>query len=176
MNISLKKWIVSLVSIPLMIPFTAITGVLAAVLYPSTTWYFEGSRDINRVASLRNINLALSMYYVDNNQYPKSDWYCFDDIADTLSWVYLSTLPKDPKTWHGISGCESGFGYRSFAGKDGQVVWFALSAVMEIQKNANFNETQSLFKKTQYMQSFDDVQRWGNIQKDKKDWLYVVEQ
>ncbi len=98
-------------------PFILLTGVLAAAMYPSMAGYQERARDTYRVSALRNIQLALNSYYMDNMDYPKSEGYCLGDIAPKLKG-YLLEIPHDPRKTSGILGCKSGFGYRYVVGID----------------------------------------------------------
>lgn len=88
----------------------AIIGILAAVLYPSMTGYFERSRDTNRQGALRNISLGLSAYNTDNSKYPgkgpagsETAPTCVEDMSDKLTTgtsgtKYLSAIANDPKS------------------------------------------------------------------------------
>ncbi len=103
-------------------PFMLITGILAAVIYPSMTGYQERTRDTHRVATLNNIQLALETYHMDTMDYPKTEGHCLDDIAPKLK-DYLLEIPHDSTNNQriqpaGILGCKSGFGYRYIVGID----------------------------------------------------------
>lgn len=122
----------------------AIIGILAAVLYPAMTGYFERSRDTNRQGGLRNIALALSAYQIDKSQYPEtgSD-SCADTALKTELNGYITALPKDPKKNYGVTGCEAadkgGYGYKTIKDVSGTAAAaYVLAAKMESKGNANF--------------------------------------
>ncbi len=79
----------------------AIIGILAAVLYPSMTGYFERSRDTNRQGALRNVTLSLANYQTDNSEYPTSTDSCLTNITGISN--YIQQLPKDPKANFGVA-------------------------------------------------------------------------
>jgi len=86
----------------------AIIGLLASIVLVSLNTARAKARDARRKADIRQIMLALEMYYDDNNQYPasggasspNSGWSNSNDGSwDTLQNKldgYI-TLPKDPK-------------------------------------------------------------------------------
>lgn len=68
----------------------AIIGVLASVVLASLNTARRKSRDARRVADIKQIQLALEMYYDSNAEYP--------DTVAALASTYLPTEPKDPST------------------------------------------------------------------------------
>ncbi len=66
----------------------AIIALLAAIILASLNTARSRSRDAKRVADLKSIELALSLYYNDNGQYPS--------ILSQLAPTYISTIPADP--------------------------------------------------------------------------------
>lgn len=68
----------------------AIIGVLASVVLASLNTARRKSRDARRVADIKQIQLALEMYFDSNEEYP-------ENVAD-LATTYLPTEPKDPST------------------------------------------------------------------------------
>lgn len=79
----------------------AVIGLLATIVSVSVNNARKKARDTKRKADLRNIQLALEMYYDANNQYPVvAGWvYSCNSSWDTLQSAlspYLSNLPKDP--------------------------------------------------------------------------------
>jgi Tfp pilus assembly protein PilE len=48
----------------------AITGILAAALFPSMTQYLKRSRDAARIADIQSIQTALSAHHIDQERYP----------------------------------------------------------------------------------------------------------
>lgn len=78
----------------------AIIALLAAIVLVSLNTARTKARDTKRIADLKQIQLALEMYYDDNGSYPNrhttstsSGW---NSLASDLS-AYISALPKDPK-------------------------------------------------------------------------------
>ena len=121
----------------------AIIGILATVLYPAMTGYFERSRDTNRQAALRNVSLSLSAYNIDNAKYPATPTStCVAGISTDLVGKYIQAMPKDPKTDFGVSGCETGtnggYGYSAVKNTNSTASGsYVLAALMENVGNAN---------------------------------------
>lgn len=126
----------------------AIIGILAAVLYPSMTGYFERSRDTNRQGALRNISLAMSAYNSDNSAYPAiatsgTNTTCVQTSLTPLVGAYIQQLPKDPKNAFGVIGCNTaaagGYGYqlvKDAVGTSGAS--YIIGAKVENKSNANY--------------------------------------
>jgi type II secretion system protein G len=82
----------------------AIIGILASVVLSSLNSARLKARDAQRLLDLRQIRLALAMYYDDNGHYPDSSsgpgWATsFDatwDFLGTALSPYIKTLPVDP--------------------------------------------------------------------------------
>lgn len=85
----------------------AIIGLLSTVAVISLNSARMKARDTKRIADLKQIRLALSMYYNDNGFYPPPSGTAWDFNTYTYSnnWdssfvsalaSYLSPLPKDP--------------------------------------------------------------------------------
>lgn len=68
----------------------AIIGLLVAIVVPNLSNAKALGRDSRRVSDIKNIQLALSLYYNDNQQYPNS--------LASLVPNYMSAVPKDPIT------------------------------------------------------------------------------
>jgi type II secretion system protein G len=88
----------------------AIIGILATIVLVSLNTARQKARDSRRISDLRQIALALEMYYDDNGGYP-SDTTANDDdwgnpaTANTLVYelqgegggtVYMASVPSDP--------------------------------------------------------------------------------
>jgi len=72
----------------------AIIGILSSVVLASLNSARLKARDARRVADLKQIQIALELYYDANTKYP-------DDIyaaAAALEPTYISKVPKDPQT------------------------------------------------------------------------------
>jgi type II secretion system protein G len=113
----------------------AIIGLLSSVVLASLNSARAKARDARRLSDVRQMQLALELYYDDNGQYPMSGtspncsgWAishpsyitCWDDLKAKLS-PYLSTLPLDPlngypptysyNAYHYRGGLNAGQGY-----------------------------------------------------------------
>jgi len=71
----------------------AIIGILSSVVLASLNSARLKARDAKRVSDVKQIQLALEMYYDDNSNYPVG-------ITSTLLVTpgYISTVPTDPST------------------------------------------------------------------------------
>jgi type II secretion system protein G len=79
----------------------AIIGILSSVVLASLNSARTKARDARRIADLRQIQIALELYYDANNKYPiVSNWiYSTDSSWNTLQTAltpYIASLPKDP--------------------------------------------------------------------------------
>jgi len=80
----------------------SIIGLLATIVLVSVNSARKKARDVVRMADLKQIQVALEMYYDANGNYPNrhvhtgSGW---DTLAADLV-PYLSSLPKDPGTYY----------------------------------------------------------------------------
>ena len=139
----------------------AIIGILAAVLYPAMTGYFERSRDTNRSGAMNQVALALSTYFVDKETYPDANSdLCLNAVDGgtepnkKLSPQYIKTLPKDPKNGNNAAtgNCTSGYGYKRIhagntsAGDAGYIAF----AKMEKAANGNMLLTDAQTQVTNY--------------------------
>jgi type II secretion system protein G len=68
----------------------SIIGILIGIIIPNLGAARQSSRDAKRISDIKNIQLAIALYYSDNNKYPT------DHRA--LAPIYLGTVPKDPQT------------------------------------------------------------------------------
>ena len=98
----------------------AIIAVLAAIVITNVNGYMAKARDSRRAADIRNIQVALAMYYASNGNYPASggatspngSWSNSNDSSwTTLATAlnpYVSSLHKDPNQsssdWPGGTG------------------------------------------------------------------------
>ena len=69
----------------------AIIGILATIVLVSLNTARAKARDTQRVADVRQIQLALEMYFDDNGKYPTAATYKTD-----LAPKYLPVFPIDP--------------------------------------------------------------------------------
>ena len=92
----------------------AIIGLLSSIVLASLNTARRKARDAKRLADLKQINLALQLYYNDNNTYPafygddrRSNW---SNLENALS-PYIPKLPHDPI---GEGDSESSYYYAYF--------------------------------------------------------------
>jgi type II secretion system protein G len=120
----------------------AIIGVLAGIVVVSLGSAKASSRDAKRIADIKVIQSALSLYYSDNSKYP--GYTSVATQSNTLTTVltpnYLGAVPKDPT---GIS--YKYVGYTSNASGNcvaSPPVRYHLAAVLETNdsNNNNLNE------------------------------------
>lgn len=90
----------------------AIIGILASVVLVSLNTARQKARDSRRVADMRTIQLALSMYYDSNNAYPV---LAVGDLSGTAAnlttYVQGGKLPCDPSIPTASCGANGGNGY-----------------------------------------------------------------
>jgi len=86
----------------------AIIGILAAVVLPTIGQAQAKARDAKRIEELRQLRLALQLYYLDNNYYPVWTSGCIEDTTTTnpfndpaLFSRYMKQIPQDPLYGHG---------------------------------------------------------------------------
>lgn len=91
----------------------AIIGILASIVLASLNSARVKSRDARRVADIKQIQLALELYYNDNAVYPST--------TTSLVPTYISVLPGDPQT---------GGGYK-YAGLNTSCTSYHLGAALE---------------------------------------------
>ncbi len=76
----------------------AIISMLMGIIMVSVSSARQKARDSKRVADLKTIQLALSLYYNDNGMYPKNIYAPAGAAPDSgLSPTYLPVVPRDPK-------------------------------------------------------------------------------
>lgn len=71
----------------------AIIGILSSIVLASLNSARQKGRDARRIADIRQLQLALELYYDANQQYPTAL-----DTAHLVTPGYISTVPKDPGT------------------------------------------------------------------------------
>jgi type II secretion system protein G len=70
----------------------AIIGILSSIVLASLNSARKKGRDARRVADIKQIQLALELYYDANSNYPTSAEYAADLVSDG----FISSLPLDP--------------------------------------------------------------------------------
>jgi len=69
----------------------AIIGILSSIVVASLSGAKGSGRDAKRISDIKNIQLALALYYNDNLKYPPT-------LTDATFSPYIGTPPKDPST------------------------------------------------------------------------------
>jgi type II secretion system protein G len=102
----------------------AIIGILSSVVLASLNTARAKARDASRKASLKQLQLALELYFHSNNSYPSTDgsWWGMSKNGGSrttsganayipgITPTYISVLPADPS---GQTSGWSGYLYRS---------------------------------------------------------------
>ncbi|MBI4118180.1 MAG: prepilin-type N-terminal cleavage/methylation domain-containing protein [Parcubacteria group bacterium] len=70
----------------------SIIGLLSAVVLASLNTARQKSRDAKRVADIKQLQLALELYFDDEGNYPAN----ITDVGNLITPGYLPALPKDP--------------------------------------------------------------------------------
>lgn len=81
----------------------AIIGVLASVVLASLNSARRKSRDARRVADIKQLQLALELYFDSNSSYPAAT---FATLKDTLAPNYIPAVPNDPLTTSTYRYCQ----------------------------------------------------------------------
>jgi len=82
----------------------AIIGILATIVLVSLNTARQKARDVRRIGDLRQVALALEMYYDDNRSYPAlaaagctaTTWVTMSTAISTGGTVYMAAVPFDP--------------------------------------------------------------------------------
>jgi len=88
----------------------AIIGILATIVLVSLNTARSKARDVRRVSDLRQLSLALEMYYDDNNAYIDSAGACVQITEANLGALtpdFVGALPEDPGTTHYFYGADT---------------------------------------------------------------------
>lgn len=70
----------------------AIIGILASIILASLDSARRKGRDARRIADIKQIQLALELYYDQNNNYPATI-----SVASLVTPGYISAIPTDPQ-------------------------------------------------------------------------------
>jgi prepilin-type N-terminal cleavage/methylation domain-containing protein len=79
----------------------AIISILSSVVLANLGTARQKGRDGKRVSDMKQIQLALELYYDTNSQYPVAGW---SNLTTALNGTYISTTPNDP-----VSGNSYGY-------------------------------------------------------------------
>ena len=79
----------------------AIIGILATIVLVSLNTARQKARDTRRISDMRQVALALEMYYDDNSAYPgdtalANEWVDMDTAIEAGG--YITSVPSDPST------------------------------------------------------------------------------
>ncbi|PIT91375.1 hypothetical protein COU17_01105 [Candidatus Kaiserbacteria bacterium CG10_big_fil_rev_8_21_14_0_10_49_17] len=85
----------------------AIIGLLSSVVLASLNSARAKARDARRVSDLKQLQLALELYYDSNGSYPNPGWgwrsecnawggYSPENVIPGLTPAYISVMPSDP--------------------------------------------------------------------------------
>src|SRR5579863_4121632 len=85
---SMKKHLATGFTLIELLVVIAIIGLLASIILASLNTARQKGRDAKRISDVKELQLALELYYDANNQYPTS--------LQSLAPSYISTLPTDP--------------------------------------------------------------------------------
>lgn len=115
----------------------AIIGILSSVVLASLNGARKKGRDARRISDVKQIQLALEMYYDANgSEYP--------DALSSLAPTYISTVPTDPQS---TSGSPISYSYDNLTNAgaacavSGQVCSsYVLGATLEDTNNAAVNQ------------------------------------
>lgn len=127
----------------------AIIGLLASIVTVSLSSSRAKGRDAKRVADIKNIELALRLYYTDNGMYPLNI-YGTGSSAPTMGLApnYLPKVPTDPSSTVACTGsqasCYKYSAYRSGASAacsaTNRPLTYHLGAVMEDTSSRSLSE------------------------------------
>ncbi len=103
----------------------AIIGLLASVVLASLNSARVKARDARRLADMKQLQLALELYYDANGQYPyQTDSYVYAQAS--LLAPYLSPLPEDPTRTGGNR-------YRCYPGASNQ----SYTMLVDLERDGN---------------------------------------
>src|SRR3954471_2040250 len=79
----------------------AIIGILASIVLASLDSSRKKGRDARRLSDIKQLQLALEIYYDQNNQFPtgadNGGYNCLQ-VTDLVNPGYISVIPTDPLT------------------------------------------------------------------------------
>ena len=74
----------------------AIIGILASVVLASLNSARVKGRDARRISDVKQVQLALDLYYDTNQSYPAGSGSASTTLTALVSSNYISTIPADP--------------------------------------------------------------------------------
>ena len=104
----------------------AIIGLLSSVVLASVRSAQKKGRDARRVSDIKQLQLAVELYYDANNVYPPAL-----TTANLVTTGYISVLPTDPST-------QAGYAYTPYAlsGTTGTCTGYHIGASLEVTNNS----------------------------------------
>lgn len=107
----------------------AIIGILSSVVLASLNTARQKSRDARRIADLKQIQLALQLYYDATSEYP--------DALSSLTPTYISVVPTDPvgQVAYTYDNLDNSAGGACAVADAGSCAYYHLGAVLEDSTN-----------------------------------------
>jgi len=109
MNLTTRRALGGFTLIELLVVI-AIISILSSVVLASLNSARQKGRDARRVSDMKQIQLALELYYDNNSQYPTNG---YSALTAALNGTYISTTPNDPTSGNAYgyyaapSGCDN---------------------------------------------------------------------
>lgn len=107
----------------------AIIGILASVVMVSLNSARGKARDATRKSQLSELQKAVELYNIDNNNYPNTDGWIYDStgtLHTALVPDYIKVIPKDPTFKAGGNGY-----YRYMYYSNNTQGWYCFYAQLE---------------------------------------------
>lgn len=115
----------------------AIIAILSTIVMTGLSSARAKARDAKRVADIKNIQLALSLYYTDNNMYPTNIYSTSGTApANGLSPTYMPVVPTDPQNGTNYSYMPYRLSGGSACNASNPPVIYYLGALMEDSTNS----------------------------------------
>ena len=113
----------------------AIIGILASIILASLGSAKAQARDARRISDIKEIQLALELYYDANNVFPNKI-----SVANLVTPGYISVVPSDPSSNTGcVLGTEAGCYHYAAFGSGFQCVSYHLGTSLEQNTNTAIN-------------------------------------
>lgn len=76
----------------------AIIGILSSIVLASLNSARQSSRDARRISDLKQVQLALELYFDGNSAYPIAITWAALDALNAIEPTFMPVLPADPST------------------------------------------------------------------------------
>ncbi len=120
----------------------AIIGILSSIVIGGLSTARQSGNDARRIADVKNIQVALALYYLDNNHYPCAIYANPAGAGCSPSFFqssYMSQTPLDPQGnsyyYSAYALDSSGGGTTNCVSANNTVVRYHLGAVLEVSSN-----------------------------------------